>query len=124
MALDDFVPSKEYKKFEEMNGEDTFIKLNLLYIAFEMNDIYSEESNQKGEFDKLCEDVLEIYLDEQFENYNVVDVADAVVFIINDSNYSVLEYVITYQRNRDKICEELLAYLDKTRRDAVQNDEY
>ncbi len=124
MALDDFVPSREYKNFEEQNGEDTFIKLNLMYIAFEMSDIYSEESNQQGEFDELCKDVLEIYLDDQFESYNVIDVADAVVFIINDSNYSIMEYVITYKRKREKICEELLAYLDKSRESAAQEDEY
>jgi hypothetical protein len=123
MALSDFVPSKEYKKFEEINGEDTFIKLNLLYLAFEMNDIYSEEHNQNGEFDELCNDVLEIYLDDQFDDYNVIDVADGVMFIINDSNYSIAEYVRTYKRNREKICEELLAYLDKTRRNSVQDKE-
>lgn len=121
MALNDFVPSKEYKKFEEANGEDTFLKLNLLYLAFEMNDIYSEEKNRNGEFDELCADVLEIYLDDQFNDYNVIDVADGVMFIINDSNYSIAEYVQTYKRNREKICEELLAYLDKERRTSVQN---
>jgi hypothetical protein len=123
MALNDFVPSEEYKKFEEINGDDMFIKLNLLYIAFEMNEIYNEESNQRGEFDELCNDVLEIYLDEQFESYNVIDVADAVVFIVNDSNYSIAEYVSTYKRNAEKICEELLAYLEKTRRSLLQNDD-
>jgi len=122
MALDDFVPSGEYKKFEEINGEDTFIKLNLLYIAFEMNEIYSEESNQRGEFDELCRDVLEIYLDDEFETYNVVDVADAVVFIINDSNYTIAEYVSTYKRNAEKVSEELFAYLEKTRRSLLRND--
>jgi hypothetical protein len=122
MALGDFVPSGEYKKFEEINGEDTFIKLNLLYIAFEMNEIYSEESNQRGEFDELCRDVLEIYLDDEFETYNVVDVADAVVFIINDSNYTIAEYVSTYKRNAEKVSEELFAYLEKTRRSLLRND--
>lgn len=121
MAIENFVASKEYKKFEETNGEDTFIRMNLIYIAFEMNDIYSDESNQNGEFDELCEDVLEIYLDEQFDSYNVVDVADGVEFIITDSNYSIAEYTRTYKRNRGKICEELLAYLEKTRRTALQN---
>lgn len=121
MSLEDFVPSKEYQKFEEMNGEDTFIRLNLLYIAFEMNEINSEENNTKGEFDELCEDVLEIYLDEQFDKYNVVDIADSVVFIIKDSNYSVAEYTRTYRRNREKICEELLAYLNKARRKSLED---
>jgi hypothetical protein len=120
MAIENFAASREYKKFAETNGEDTFIRMNLMYIAFEMNDIYTEDGNQNGEFDELCEDVLEIYLDEQFDSYNVVDVADGVAFIITDSNYSIAEYTGTYKRNRGKICEELLAYLEKTRRKALQ----
>lgn len=116
MEENSFVPSREYQKFAELNGEDTFIRLNLLYIAFELNELYSEENNQKGEFDELCEDVLEIYLDDQFESFNVVDIADGVAFIIDDSNYTIAEYVRTYRRNREKICEELLAYLNKRRR--------
>jgi hypothetical protein len=118
-----FIPSAEYKKFEETHGEDTFIRLNLMYIAFELNDIYSEESNEKGEFDELCEDILEIYLDDQFDGFNVIDIADGVSFIIDDSNYSISEYVRTYKKNRDKICEELLAYLNKQRRIAAQNNQ-
>jgi hypothetical protein len=111
MPFSDFVPSLEYKKFEEQHGEDTFIKLNLLYIAFDMNEL-NDENIMSSEFDDLCEDVLEISLDEAFESYNVIDIADAVVFIIRDSNYTVLEYEKTYKRKRDKICEELLAYLE------------
>lgn len=122
MSLNDFVPSKEYKKFEEANGNDTFIKLNLLYLAFEMNDIYSEKSNQEGEFDELCTDVLEIYLDDQFDSYNIIDIADGVMFIIKDSNYSIAEYTRTYKRDREKICEELLAYLTKARRNSIKED--
>jgi hypothetical protein len=123
MALDNFIPSREYQNFKKTNGEDTFIRLNLLYIAFEMNDVYDEESNLNGEFDELCEDVLEIYLDEQFDSYNVIDVADGVAFIIKDSNYSIAEYTRTYKRNREKICEELLAYLDKARRNSIKDDD-
>lgn len=121
MALENFAPSLEYKKFEEANGEDTFLKINLIYIAFEMNELYSDENNQDGQFDELCEDVLEIYLDGTFDDYNIVDVIDGVVFIIKDSNYSISEYVRTYKNNRDKIIEELLAYLDKTRRTYVKD---
>lgn len=116
MALEDFVPSREYKKFEEANGEDTFIKMNLTYIAFQLSELYSEENNKDGQFDELCEDILEIYLDGTFDDYNLVDVIDGIVFIIKDSNYSISEYARTYKNNRDKIFEELLAYLDKTRR--------
>lgn len=122
MSIEGFVPSKEFANFGELHGEDTFIRLNLLYIAFDMNEIYSEENNQNGEFDELCEDVLELYLDDQFDEYNIVDVADGVVFIIGDSNYSVSEYVRTYKRNREKVCEELLAYLNKKRRKAVETE--
>lgn len=113
MSLENYIPSAEFNKFQEENGEDTFLKINLLYIAFELNDLYSEENNQKGEFDELCEDVLELYLDDQFDGYTVIDVADGVMFIINDSNYSISEYTRTYKRNREKICEELLALLQK-----------
>lgn len=120
MALEDFVPSREYKKFEETNGEDTFIKMNLTYIAFQLDELYSEENNKDGQFDELCEDILEIYLDGTFDDYNLVDVIDGVAFIIKDSNYSISEYTRTYKNNRDKVFEELLAYLDKTRRTYVR----
>ncbi|CDZ23718.1 hypothetical protein CCDG5_0587 [[Clostridium] cellulosi] len=120
MAEEAFIPSVEYKKFAEANGEDTFIRMNLLYIAFELNDLYSEENNADGEFDELCEDILDMYLDDQFEGFNVIDIADGAAFIIEDSNYTVHEYVRTYRRNREKICEELLAYLNKQRRLAVE----
>lgn len=116
MAFNDFVPSQEYKKFEEKYGEDSFIKLNLLYLAFEMDEL-NDEKIEGTEFDDLCEDVLEISLDESFAKFNLIDIADAVVFIIHDSNYSVREYEHVYKRNRDKICEELLAYLEKLRRE-------
>lgn len=116
MPSEGFIPSGEFRKFSEINGEDTFLRMNLLYIAFELNELYSEENNQKGEFDELCADILELYLDDAFESFNVVDVADGVLFIMNDSNYSISEYTRTYKRNRGKIVEELLAYLQKQRR--------
>jgi hypothetical protein len=116
MALSDFIPSLEYKKFEEQYGEDTFINLNLLYIAFEMDEL-NDENITGNEFDELCKDVLEISLDEDFESYSIIDVADAIIFIIHDSNYTVNEYETTYKRRHDKICEELLAYLDDARED-------
>lgn len=123
MAIEGFVPSAEYKKFEAQHGEDTFIRLNLLYIAFEMNELLTDENNKNGEFDELCEDVLEMYLDDQFDDFNVVDIADGVLFIMNDSNYSISEYTRTYKKNREKICEELLAYLYKQRRQSLQDKE-
>lgn len=123
MAIEGFVPSAEYKKFEAQHGEDTFIRLNLLYIAFEMNELLTDENNKNGEFDELCEDVLEMYLDDQFNDFNVVDIADGVLFIMNDSNYSISEYTRTYKKNREKICEELLAYLYKQRRQSLQDKE-
>lgn len=121
MSLENFVPGAEYKKFADENGEDAFIKLNLLYIAMELDEINTVENNQNGEFDALCEDVLEIYLDEQFDGYNVEDIADGIMFIMSDSNYSIKEYTRTYKNNRDKICEELLAYLNKERRNFVED---
>lgn len=118
-----FVPSEEYRKFEQQNGEDTFLRMNLLYIAFELSDLYSEANNAKGEFDELCEDVLEIYLDDQFDGFTVVDIADGVSFIIGDSNYTLLEYTRRYRHDRGEIAEELLAYLKKKRRmDARENE--
>lgn len=123
MAIEGFVPSAEYKKFKAQHGEDTFIRLNLLYIAFEMNELLTDENNKNGEFDELCEDVLEMYLDDQFDDFNVVDIADGVLFIMNDSNYSISEYTRTYKKNREKICEELLAYLYKQRRQSLQDKE-
>ena len=122
MSLENFAPGREYKNFEEKHGEDTFIDLNLLYIAFEINDIYDEENSENGEFDELCADILEMYLDDQFDSFNVVDVADGVDFIIKDSNYTVKEYILRYKRNKEKMCEELLAYLNKQRKTADEND--
>ena len=111
MTFRDFVPSEEYRKIAQAYGEDTFIKLNLIYIAFEMDEI-NDENITGSEFDELCEDVLEISLDPAFERYNIIDIADGVVFIIHDSNYTVVEYERTYKNRREKVCEELLAYLD------------
>jgi hypothetical protein len=123
MALEGFAPGATFKDFEEKNGEDTFIRINLLYLAFAMNELNTEENNGDGEFDELCEDVLEIYLDDQFDEFNVLDVADGAMFIIADSNYTVKEYVRTYKRDRERVCEELLAYLQKARREAVAQSE-
>ena len=120
MTFSDFVPSEEYQKIAQAYGDDTFIKLNLIYIAFEMDEI-NDENIQGGEFDELCEDVLEISLDPAFERYNIIDIADGVVFIIHDSNYTVAEYERTYKQKKEKICEELLAYLDN--RDRYRDEE-
>ena len=114
MSFSDFVPSLEYKRFEEQHGDDTFIKLNLLYIAFDMNEL-NDENIMDHEFDDLCEDVLEISLNEDFERFNIIDIADAVVFIINDSNYTVKEYESVYKRKQEKILEELLSYLESAK---------
>jgi hypothetical protein len=122
MSLENFAPSIEYKKFEEQHGEDTFIDLNLLYIAFEINDIREEKNPKDEEFDELCADILEMYLDDRFDSFNVVDVADGVDFIIKDSNYSIKEYILRYKRDKDQMCEELLAYLNKQRKIAAQGD--
>lgn len=123
MALEGFAPGAAFKDFGEKNGEDTFIRINLLYLAFAMNELNTEENNASGEFDELCEDILEIYLDDQFDDFNILDVADGAMFIIADSNYTVKEYVRTYKRDREKICEELLAYLQRARREAVEDTE-
>lgn len=123
MALEGFAPGAAYRDFEAQNGEDTFIHINLLYLAFTMNELNTEENNREGEFDELCEDILEIYLDDQFDEFNLLDVAEGAMFIISDSNYTVPEYTRTYKRNRDKICEELLAYLQKARREAVEQED-
>lgn len=120
MALENFSPSGAYNEFENQNGEDTYIKLNLMYIAMELNEVYSEENNKNGEFDDLCEDVLEMYLDDAFEGYKVEDIADGIIFIMGDSNYSIKEYTHTYRHNKDKITEELLAYLNRERRNFAE----
>lgn len=122
MTFSDFVPSEEYRKIAEAYGDDTFIKLNLIYIAFEMDEI-NDENIEGGEFDELCEDVLEISLDPAFERYNIIDIADGVVFIIHDSNYTVAEYERTYKQRKGKICEELLAYLDNRDRYRDEDEE-
>ncbi|MDR3645729.1 MAG: hypothetical protein P4M02_11725 [Clostridia bacterium] len=119
MAYNGFVPSKEFQKFQKEHGEDTFIMMNLLYAAFEMNDVYDENTDE-GEYDDLCDIVLEMFLDDEFEDYTLVDVADGAVYIINDSNYTVREYVETYRRKRDKVVEELLALLE---REPLEDDE-
>lgn len=121
MAIEGFSPSAEYRKISEQYGEDTFLKLNQIYLAFEMDEI-NDDGIQGGEFDDLCEDVLEIALDPQFESYNLIDIADAVVFIIHDSNYTVREYETSYKKRRDTVCEELLAYLESTRRRSLEGE--
>lgn len=122
MAIEGFSPSAEYRKISEQYGEDTFLKLNLIYLAFEMDEI-NDDDIQGSEFDDLCEDALEIALDPQFESYNLIDIADAMVFIIHDSNYTVREYEATYKKRRDKVCEELLAYLESSRRRSLAGEE-
>jgi hypothetical protein len=112
MAFNDYSPSGEFAKFQELHGEDTFIKLNLLYIAFEFDEL-NNQTVDSNDFDELCEDILEISLDEAFESYNVIDIADAALFIIKDSNYSVGEYARTYKRNSIRVKEEILALLEK-----------
>lgn len=119
MPIEGFSPSAEYRKIAGQYGDDTFLKLNLIYLAFEMDEI-NDDAIQGSEFDDLCEDVLEIALDEQFEPYDIIDIADAVVFIIHDSNYTVREYETTYKKRRDKVCEELLAYLESIRRSSLE----
>lgn len=110
MAYNGFSPGREYQVFKDVHGEDTFITMNLLYIAFELSELYDDAI--VDDFDELCEDVLELSLDEEFENYDIVSVADAVNYIIHDSNYTVHEYHRTYKRNPDKVHEELLALLN------------
>ena len=121
MNFSDFSPSAEYKKFETQYGEDTFLKLNLLYIAFDMNEL-NDEKIIDTEFDDLCEDVLEISLNEDFERFNIIDIADAVVFIIRDSNYTVKEYETAYHSKNERILEELLAYLESTRETSASEE--
>ena len=111
MAYQDFLPTRELKRLQEEYGDDFYIKINLLYIAFEMSELYDENSNET-EFNELCEDILEISLDEQFEDYDIIDIADAAMYIISDSNYTVRDYEKTYKRNKEKVTEELLAVLN------------
>lgn len=112
MAYNGFSPSAEFLKFQQEHGEDTYITMNLLYTAFETFELYDPDTDE-GEFDELCEIILEMSLDDEFENFTVIEVADGVLFIIRDSNYTVREYVETYRRRRDKVVEELLALLEK-----------
>lgn len=111
MAYNGFAPSEEFIKFRNEHGEDTFIKMNLLFIAFELSDLLDDNASVDG-FDDLCEDILELSLDEAFEDYSVIEISDAILFIIYDSNYTVAEYEKTYKRNREKIVEELVAALE------------
>lgn len=112
MPYNGFVPSEELQKFEQEHGEDSFIMMNLLYAAFEMGDLFDPD-NDEGEFDELCDDVVEMFLDDQFENFTVVDVADGVMYIISDSNYTVRSYTEAYRRHKDRSMEELLAFLTR-----------
>ena len=121
MTFSDFIPSNEYRKFEDQHGEDSFIKLNLLYLALEMNEL-NDENVTDDSFDELCEDVLEISLNEAFESYNIIDIADAVIFIIRDSNYTVAQYHARYKLKSDVICEELIAFIESC--DEPVNDNY
>lgn len=106
----DFSPSGEYAKFKEANGEDTFLKMNLLYAAFLLDGLYRQENSD--EFDDLCEDVLELSLAEEFDRFSMEDVAEAVEYIIRDSNYTIQEYHKAYKRDGERVTEELIALLD------------
>jgi hypothetical protein len=110
MSYNGFSGGKEYFKFLEQHGEDTDNMINLLYIAYQISELYDEDS--ANDFDELCEDILEIYFDDSFEDYNVVTVADTVLFIIKDSNYTVTSYIKRYRRSKDIMLEELLAQLE------------
>lgn len=112
MAYNGFSPAAEFSRFQQEHGEDTYITINLLYIAFEIFELYDPDTDE-GEFDELCEIILEMALDDSFENYTIIDVADGALFIIRDSNYTVREYVQTYRRRKDKVVEELQALLEK-----------
>lgn len=110
MSYNGFSASNEYLKFNEQHGEDTDNMINLIYIAYQISELYSEEN--ANDFDELCEDILEIYFDDSFEDYNVISVTDAVLFIIKDSNYTVSSYVKRYKKSKDIMMEELLAQLE------------
>lgn len=111
MAYNGFEAGREFQAFQDLHGEDTFIKMNLLYIAFEISELY--DAAIEDDFDELCADILELSLNEQFESFNIIDIADGVNFIIHDSNYTVREYHLTYKRNPDKVMEELLALFEQ-----------
>lgn len=110
MSYNGFSAGTEYFKFLEQHGEDTDNMINLLYIAYQISELYDEYNS--NDFDELCEDILEIYFDDSFEDFNVVTVADPVLFIIKDSNYTVSSYVQRYRRSKDIMLEELLAQLE------------
>jgi hypothetical protein len=110
MSYNGFSGGKEYFNFLEQHGEDTDNMINLLYIAYQISELYDEDN--PDDFDELCEDILEIYFDDDFEDYNVVNIADAVLFIIKDSNYTVQSYIKRYRKSKDIMLEELLAQLE------------
>jgi hypothetical protein len=110
MSYNGFSAGKEYFKFFEQHGEDTDNMINLLYIAYQISELYDE--NNADDFDELCEDILDTYFDDSFENYNVVSVTDAVLYIIKDSNYTVTSYIKRYRKSKDIMLEELLAQLE------------
>ena len=122
MSYNGFSAGAAYRAFKEEHGEDAYNLINLLYIASELDDLYDPDVDE-GEFDELCELVLDLYLDEQFEPYDVVDVSEAVRYIIGDSNYTVKSYVASYQRNRDRVAEEVLALLEREIGEYDEDDE-
>ena len=112
MLYEGFSPSAAYRAFKEEHGEDAYNLVGLLYIASELDDLYDADTDD-GEFDELCELVLDLYLDEIFEAYDIVDVTEAVRYIIGDSNYTVKSYVARWRRDREAVAEEALALLER-----------
>lgn len=110
MSYNGFSPSKELFEFHEKHGDDTDNMINLLYIAYQISELYDE--NNSDDFDELCEDILDIYFDDSFEDYNAATITDAVLFIIKDSNYTVISYVKRYRKSKDIMIEELHAHLE------------
>lgn len=113
MLPENFSPAGEIAAFRETNGEDSFNKINLLYIA---SMLYKPDSEVETEdFDRLCEDLLDLSLDEAFDGYTTPAVVKAAKFIMKDSSYTVPSYARACENRRDRVTEELLYLLDKWR---------
>lgn len=102
MSYNGFSASAAIDKFLQEYGDEAADKLDLLYIAYEMYDLM-EQGADADEFDELCADVLEIAKDEHFQDDNLLDVADAVLCVMEDNDVSVGQMITDYRENPDGV---------------------
>lgn len=102
MSYNGFSASTEIDKFLQEYGEEAADKLDLLYIAYEIYDLL-EQGADTDDFDELCADVLEIAKNERFQDDNLLDVADAVLCVMEDNDTSVEQMIADFQENPDQV---------------------